>query len=202
MQIGMDQVYLFCFALGLIFAVVSGILSGLFGGHGGHAAVPGGHDIDVNSPTHIDVAGHADSGAVHFSPLSPVTICMFITAFGGVGLIGKQLLQLDLPAHLALAGLSGFVVAGATFFLFNALFKVTQGSSVPGQLEVLGIDAEVTTAIPRDGIGEIAYVLRGSRYTAPARGLTGEPHAARQVVVVRKVVGGTFLVEPPERSAR
>lgn len=195
MQLGMDQVYLFCFALGLIFAVISGILGGVFGG--GDAHVPaGGHDIDVGSPTHVD------SGNVHFSPLSPVTICMFITAFGGAGLLGKQVLELPFAGHLALATFAGIAVAVATFFLFAALFRATQGSSVVTQADTIGIDAEVTVAIPRDGLGEIAYVLRGSRYTAPARGVTGEPFPARQTVTVRKIVGGTLLVAPPDRPAR
>jgi len=195
MQVGMNEVYLFCFAVGLFFAVVSGVLSGVFGGHGG-AHAPGGHDIDVNSPAHVDAAGHVDSGDVHFSPLSPVTICMFVTAFGGVGLIGLHVLGLPLVAHLSLATVSGVVVAAATVFLFGAIFRVTQGSSVPTQGEMIGIDAEVTVPIPRDGIGEVAYVLRGSRLTGPARGMTGEPYSARQTVTVRKIVGGTILVAP------
>ncbi len=203
MAITMDQVYLFCFALGLIFAIVSGLLSGVFGGHhgdvGGHG-IDGAHEFDTNVEHQIDAGGLTDSGTVHFSPLSPVTICMFITAFGGVGIVGKRLLKLETLEHVGLASVSGFVVAAATFYLFNTLFQMTQSSSAPRQLEIVGLEAEVTVPIPKDGIGQIAYVLRGSRYTAPAKGLNGEPYRTHEAVVVRRIVGGTLLVATLEAA--
>lgn len=194
----MDQVYLLCFAVGLIFAILSGVLSGVFGGHhgdiGGHVGGDVGHDVDANVEHQMDSGDVGDSGTIHFSPLSPVTICMFITAFGGVGLLGKRLLGLGTVEHLGLASVSGLVVAAATVYLFNAFFDVTQSSSEPRHGEVLGVEAEVTVAIPEHGVGQIAYVLRGSRFTAPARGVDGERFTAHESVIVRRVIGGTFLV--------
>jgi hypothetical protein len=192
MEFGMDQIYLLCFAVGLLFAIVSGVVSGVFGHHAGHGA-----DVEHQ----IDAGDVGDTGTIHFSPLSPVTICMFITAFGGVGLIAKRLLGLGTLEHVGLASVSGFVVAAMTVYLFNALFDVTQGSSEPRHAEVLGLEAEVTVSIPDRGIGQIAYVLRGSRFTAPARGVDGEPFAAHAAVVVRRIVGGTYLVASARDAA-
>ena len=49
-------------------------------------------------------------------------------------------------------------------------------------------------AIPRDGLGEIAYVAKGSRYRAPARSASGTKIAAKSTVVIRRIVGSTFSV--------
>ncbi|MBI3848241.1 MAG: hypothetical protein HY292_26705 [Planctomycetes bacterium] len=66
MEIGMDQVYLLCFAVGLIFAILSGVLSGVFGGHhgdiGGHVGGDVGHDVDANVEHQMDSGDVGDSG--------------------------------------------------------------------------------------------------------------------------------------------
>ena len=53
--------------------------------------------------------------------------------------------------------------------LFNTMFKKTQSSSESRVSTLIGQTASIVTPIPPDGVGEIAYVQGGSRYTAPAR---------------------------------
>src|SRR5438105_14085883 len=71
-------VYSVCFAVGLLFAIVSALLGHLFGG---------GHDahVDVGTGGHAE-AGFQDTGMPGLSPFSPTTISAFLTAFGGLGL--------------------------------------------------------------------------------------------------------------------
>ena len=44
-------------------------------------------------------------------------------------------------------------------------------------------------------MGELAYVNGGSRYTAPARSLSGAEIANGQAVKIARIVGSQFYVE-------
>jgi len=221
-------VYLIFFFIGLGFAIVSFIMSGLghfgnghdvdaghvdVGGHdvdvGGHDVDIGGHDVDVSGHDvdigDHDVGAHADSSSagIHLSPVSPITIAMFITSFGGIGFILQQFPGGNLLISLPLALASGFVIAGAAFYLLYRIFSITQASSNYSRESVLDLEAEVITAIPADGLGEIAYTAKGSRFSAPAR--SEEQVAIRKHAIVRmtKVAGSIFYVrEIPDEKLR
>lgn len=191
-----DYIYLVAFFLGVGFAVISGLLSGVFSG----GAEVGG-DVDIaGDAVHAGGADVAHGDSVPFAPVSPVTIALFIASFGGVGYILKKWAALPIWLHLPAAIVSGVVFAGLTFWLFAMIFRSTQASSHATQEEAIGIEAEVVTAIPADGVGEIAYTARGSRLTAPARTVSGKPMAAREIAKIVKVVGTTFIVDK-EHSA-
>lgn len=186
-----EIVYLVSFFLGLGFSIISGLLSGVFSGH---AEVAG--DVDV-SGGHIDAGGHpvAHGESVPLSPVSPVTIAMFIATFGGTGIILKKYFMLPAIAHIPLAAVSGIVVAGLVFYMFYKIMSVTVASSAPRADEAVGVEAEIITSIPAEGVGEIAYVLRESRFTSPARTADGKELPSRMRVRVVKIVGGTCYVE-------
>jgi len=61
--------------------------------------------------------------------------------------------------------------------------------------QLIGTEASVITPIPENGVGEIAYVVRGTRYTAPARVESGTAIASGQSVKIKRVVGTQFYVE-------
>ena len=71
-------VYAICFCVGLLFTLLSAFFGHLFGGHEGHT--------DIGTGGHAE-AGYTDTGMPGLSPFSPTTICSFITAFGGFGMI-------------------------------------------------------------------------------------------------------------------
>jgi membrane protein implicated in regulation of membrane protease activity len=189
----LDFIYLVCFFLGLGFAVLSALLSGLFTGH-----------LDA----HVDTGGlHADGGhlhshpgegSVHYSPLSPVSIAMFISTFGGTGILIKRFVDARLFVHLPLAAAAGFIVAGFISFVFYKILSTTQSTSQPRAGEAIGLEAEVTVPIPNNGLGEIAYTVRGTRLTNHARSSDGKELPARQTVRIVKQVGNTYIVEKPQ----
>ena len=74
-----------------------------------------------------------------------------------------------------LAVVSGLLIAAAVFRLFNSIFHKTQSSSESHVLGLIGQTANVITPIPENGVGEIAYVDQGSRYSSPARAEYGKP---------------------------
>jgi|SRR5579862_632948 len=184
----LEFIYLVCFFLGLGFAVLSALLSGLFSGHVG---------------AHVDGGGfHADGGVhpdghegVHYSPLSPVTIAMFISTFGGAGILLKRFVDARFWFHLPLAGVAAFAVAGLVSALFYRILSATQSTSQPRPEEAIGLEAEITVPIPNSGLGEIAYTVRGTRLTNPAQSSDGKELPARLTVRIVKQVGNTYIVE-------
>jgi membrane protein implicated in regulation of membrane protease activity len=89
----------------------------------------------------------------------------------------------------------GVILAFGAFLLFNAMFKATQGSSESRVASLIGQTASIVTPIPSDGVGEIAYVQGGTRYTAPARTETGEAVGAGKPVRIHRIVGTQYFVE-------
>ena len=71
-------------------------------------------------------------------------------------------------------------MAFVTFCCFNWMFKQTESSSESHVATLIGQDAAIVTPIPENGVGEIAYVQGGSRYTAPARTEKGASDRRRQ----------------------
>lgn len=153
----LSVIYLVCFGVGLFFAILSAFLAN------------GGSHPDAHPDAHVEggSAGHEMPG---FSPLSPTTIATFVTAFGGFGLILSKIEATAPPwRNLPLAALGGFAVAALVFFIFSRIFRATQSSSEGRVAELFGQSATVITPIAAGGVGEIAYVQGGTRYTAPAR---------------------------------
>ena len=177
----LETVYLICFFVGLGFSVLSALLSGVFSHGLGHGDV------------HHDLGGHAD-GQIHFPLLSPTTICMFVTSFGGTGIVLKKL-GWPATAHVPVAALSGFVVAGLVFLFFEKLFRMTGASSLARESEIPGTEAQVTAPIPLHGVGEIAYTIGTSRFTAPARAEDGKEIGMQCVVRIARIVGNICYVK-------
>lgn len=179
-------IYAICLVVGLLFTLISAIAGHLFGGHDG---------ADVGTGGHAE-AGFDSSGVPGISFFSPTVLCSFVTAFGAFGLIFSKISATESPwlsAPLALAG--GGIVSGGVFMLFNTMFKKTQSSSESRVATLVGQVASIITPIPENGVGEIAYVQGGSRYTAPARTEKGNPIAAGKPVKITRIVGTQFYVE-------
>lgn len=192
---GLEQVYLGCFIAGLGYSVFAAFTSGMFGGHDVDVAADFDADHGFGGDGHDAGMGGDYDPDVSFSPLSPVVISTFVCTFGGVGLMGTQMFHLGYLSILP-ATPAGFLVAGFVFYLFNKLFSMTQGSSEVHVVTLQGKSAEVILAIPGDGMGEITYSAKGSRYNAAARSISGMDISKNSLVVIDKIVGSTFYVKP------
>lgn len=179
-------VYAICFFVGLLFTILSAVFGHLFGGHDVHT--------EVGTGGHAE-AGFQDTGMPGLSPFSPTTICSFITAFGGFGLIFTRInatssIWISIPLSL----LAGILVAFGVMWLFGFVFSHTQSSSESRVGELVGRTATVITPIPLSGVGEIAYVHGGSRYTAPAREQNGGAVSCGQTVKITRIAESQFFV--------
>jgi membrane protein implicated in regulation of membrane protease activity len=182
-------VYSICFGVGLLFAIVSAFMGHLFGG---------GHDahVDIGTGGHAE-AGFSDTGMPGLSPFSPTTISSFLTAFGGLGLIFSRIEATKSPwlsAPLSIAG--ALLIAAAVVWLFSTIFHKVDSSSESRVGTLVGTTCTVITPIPAQGVGEIAYVQSGTRYTAPARDERGAPVSNGQTVKIVRIVGSQFYVAP------
>jgi membrane-bound ClpP family serine protease len=182
------HIYFICFGVGLLFTILSAFLGHLFGGHDAHA--------DVGTGGHAE-AGFEHTGMPGMAPFSPTTIASFITAFGAFGMIFSKF-EFTRPVLISapLSILCGLGIAAGVFFMFNAIFSRTQSSSESRVGALVGASATVITPIPQHGVGEIAYVQGGSRYTAPARSESGAAIVGGQTVKINRVVGTQFYVVP------
>jgi hypothetical protein len=188
------HVYFICFGVGLLFTLITAFMSHHFGG--GHA------HIDFSHGMHMDGAhGNAEAFSGHdmpgFSPLSPVIIASFITAFGGFGMVFEKIsFTQSAWINAPLSVLGGLAVAASVLWIFRAVFRYTQASSESHVSTLPGLAAMVITPIPASGVGEIAYVQAGSRYTAPARDEKGAAIATGATVKITRVLGTQFYVTP------
>lgn len=180
-------IYAICLALGLVFTVFSAVAGHFFGGHDGH--------MDLGTGGHAE-AGYDHSGVPGISFFSPTVLASFVTAFGACGLILRSIpatssYWISAPA----SGLAGLVMALLAFWLFNTMFRHTESSSESRVGSLVGQSAFVVSPIPENGVGEIAYVQGGTRYTAPARTAEGKAAAAGKSVRITKISGTQFFVE-------
>ncbi len=180
-------VYAACLALGLLFTVISAIAGHFFDSDGG------GHEVGTGG--HAE-AGYDASGVPGISFFSPTVLACFITAFGACGMIlTKVELTRNVWISAPISAVAGLVLAWGAFLIFNWLFKQTQSSSEARISKLVGQTASIVTPIPPDGVGEIAYVVGGARYTAPARTERGSAVAAGKPVRITRIVGTQYFVE-------
>jgi len=177
-------VYLFCLGVGFVFVLGSAVL-GHFGGDHGHVEGSGGHAE----------AGADSSDAPGVSLFSPIVMAAFVAAFGAFGLIFTQFEATKSP--ILSAGLSmvcAVIVAGSMVNLLRKLVRASDSSSESRVATLVGQAATVITPIPAGGVGEIAYVQAGTRYTAPAREESGSPVSGGCEVKITRIVGSQFYV--------
>jgi membrane protein implicated in regulation of membrane protease activity len=180
-------IYAICLALGLLFTLISAVAGHFFD----HDA--GGGDIGTGG--HAE-AGYDSSGVPGISFFSPTVLACFVTAFGASGVVLSRIeATKSVWISAPLSMLIGLILAFGAFLLFNALFKTSQGSSESRVASLTGQTASIVTPIPLNGVGEIAYIQGGTRYTAPARTVNGEPVGAGQSVKINRIVGTQYFVE-------
>jgi membrane protein implicated in regulation of membrane protease activity len=180
-------IYIACLALGLLFTIISATMGHFFGGHDAHP--------DVGTGGHAE-AGYDHSGVPGISFFSPTVLACFVTAFGACGLILTRVeATRSVWISAPISAIAGVIMAFGAFLLFNFMFKQTQSSSESRVASLVGQSASVVSPIPADGVGEIAYVQGGSRYTAPARTESGTPVPAGKPVRITRIVGTQYYVE-------
>jgi len=146
----MFNVYLVCLIVGALLSVISLLSSSI-----------GGLDLDFD----LDLDMDFDMGGVAL-PLKPTTILVFVTVFGGAGMISLNycppLLSL-IPAVLA-----GLLVAAAVHYLLYVKLKRYE-TEAPRENDAIMKRAQVVERIPPGGYGKISYVMDGNTLSGAAK---------------------------------
>ena len=180
-------IYGICLGVGLVFTIISAFAGHLFGD---------GHHFDLGTGGHAEAGGDS-SGIPGISFFSPTVLASFVTAFGAAGLILSRIeVTRTVWVSAPVAAIAGGGMAFLTFLIFSALFERTQSSSESRIASLAGTVATVISPVPENGVGEVAYVHGGSRYTCPARTETGGAVGSGKSVRVKRVVGSQVCVEP------
>ncbi len=135
-----------------------------------------------------------DHGEVGLTSLSPMSIASFMTAFGAFGIISTQIFEVSAVTSLLFAAIGGLAVGVMAQLIFIYIFS-QQTSSLRSHEEMKQSTAEVITAIPDGGVGQIALIARGARVTYSARTKPGLTFKQGDVVRVVELVGSVAFVE-------
>jgi membrane protein implicated in regulation of membrane protease activity len=80
------------------------------------------------------------------------------------------------------------------FLFYSRVLVAGQGSSAVRLRDVGGKKAEIITPVPKNGLGQVAFVTRGTRTTWAARSVDGKPIPRGAIVTIKAVTGNTAIV--------
>ena len=166
--------------------------SGVDGPDGGEAHM----DYGVDAGGHGTVSAHAPHAAeFHFPFFSPLALATLFACIGGYGLIALYGFRAEDAISILVAIPAAVVTAYLVTYAGWRIVKSSRGSSQIRLKDLVGVYAEVITPIPKEGLGEVAALVSGQRYTAPAREAHGREVPRGAQVRVLRMVGSTLLVE-------
>ncbi len=168
------NVYLFCLAIGVIYTAFTTLIHGVvsiadIGADFHFDADHGDVDFDVG---HADFdAGHADFDIGHSDfllPMKPFTIMIFLTVFGGCGIILIRFLLplLTLPISFVVA----YIISYSAYRLIY-LRLVKAQTTAKKAAAAIGVEAIVLEKIPEGGMGRISYKVDGNILSGAAKEL-------------------------------
>lgn len=145
----------------------------------------------------LDLSGGVDAG-VDFGLLDSRVIAVFITAFGGFGVIGAQMGFGAVGSSMI--GLLGGVVFAAVVSVFGRFLVGQQASSTVTDNDLIGRAAQVTVAIKPGTVGQITAKIGDERVERVARAKDGTEIAVGSLVKVESVIGDSVIVVPEGQS--
>lgn len=206
--------YLALAGLGCLYIIVSAFLGHLsdFGDSGAHGDGGGGHAGDGDGGGgdgggHYGVdhggigkvsAGDGGAAVFHFPFFSPLAVATLFTAIGAWGLIAQHALGASDVASVLIALPTSFVTTYLVTWASFRLVASSVGSSVLRADRFVGASGEVLTPIPEGGLGEVAALIEGQRFTASAREVRGRAVGRGRLVKIVRMTGATLLVESEE----
>ncbi len=167
---------------GVVFLIVSAI----FGGD--HEV--GSHEISFEHGLDHDLDHGFDGGV---SPFSLRVIAIFLTSAGSVGAICRYY-NLSYPISAFLGAVGGFIFGALGWQILRLFYKQQASSTVTSDDLTKANLAEVKTAIPASGIGQICVIVKGQRQYLPARAHDGNPIDEGASVKIMACPGGDAVL--------
>ncbi|WP_178137421.1 NfeD family protein [Tepidibacter thalassicus] len=165
------------FGVGILYALVSVILGNLF-------------DL-----TGIDGTGiEGDIPSLGVFPIKPIIVAIFITIFGGLGVMQTKLGKTSLYVFLFSFVIALSVCLLVNKFVINTLKKAQNTSSV-SQKKLIGKTAKVVATIVDNGFGQIKYTINGNTYNSPAKHIDGKRIKVGSEVIIVLIEDNVFYVD-------
>ena len=175
-QISALGVFLVIALIGFVFLVISLVFGEVFEHF--EFAHDLGHDLGHGGPSVFSVQG----------------IAVFITTFGAVGAIGTYLGYSVLPSS-GFGFVSGIVLSALVYFFASFLYG-QQASSTTTTADLVGRTAQVSVAIPENGVGQVRCLIGESMVDKIARSRHGAAIGLNSAVKVEEVLGESVVVSP------
>ena len=208
------NIFLLCFAVGSLWAVVSLLLGGLQLGHSGS-----GHAVGHGHGGHLGHGGTCPGQGGHpvapgrfaksfvnevswfGSMANPSCAAVFLAWFGGIGYLLTRhsglAFWIDLALALALGLGAAWVLAAFLHFLQSREQPLN-----PADYEMVGVLGQVSSTIRPEGVGEVIYVRDGARRPLAARGEDGQEIKRGEEVIVTRYEKGIAYVRTWEAMTR
>lgn len=185
----MATIFLICFLVGVGISAVSLVASfAHLHHHGGlHFGHHGGNFLTKSASSML---GHLFSFA---------GITMFVTWFGGIGLLLEEMTSIALGIVILVAVLAGGVSA-ATINRVLAALRARERPLEP--ISLIGTIGKLTVPIREGGTGEIVYTIEGKRRCSGARSDDGRALTKGAEVVITRYDKGIAYVCEFEALAR
>lgn len=165
----MEALFFICLGVGAGFV----ILSVIFG------QVAGALDADISAGASI-------------SPFKPVVIALFLTGFGGLGLILLPMFHLWMV--LSLAGLAGLAMAFVVFRFVVVPLHRWQNTSAHEKQSLIGARVKVSERIPQGGYGKVTYTYNDKIMSGPAKSEDGNEIARGAMAEIVYIEKNTYHV--------
>ena len=142
--------------------------------------------------------GSDGEGPFDLVGISPFSAAVFGSAFGLTGLITHLWLDMEpIPSILWATGV-GIIFGGAAQAFFLYVLSPSKSSHFSLERDSIGKEAEVTIAVPSDGLGQISYTNVSGRVRLGARSETGKEIHTGSLVIIKRIVGRVAIVELAE----
>lgn len=196
------KLFQLCFVTGVLFSVVSFLLgrisdfSHMGADTGVDTHIDHGFHGDFHSDTGID-AGIDSAGGyseLPVSPLKPAVIAVFVTVFGGVGLI-CNMNGLSSAASMLISLASGMAASCFVYFCVIVPLYRAQNTNTVSRKTLRGSIARVSLPIRGEAFGKITYTAGGNTCSAPAKSADGKDIEGGDHVVIVNIERNTFLVK-------
>ncbi|MCL2396619.1 MAG: hypothetical protein FWC93_00980 [Defluviitaleaceae bacterium] len=137
----------------------------------------------------VDINMDAGAGV---SPFKPIVLAIFLTVFGGLGLIFAPVFQAWMA--LSLAALGGLAMAYLLFRYVVMPLHKWQNTSAHEKQSIIGVAAKVSEHIPQGGYGKITYTYNDKILSGPAKSEGGSEIARDTQVEIVYIEKNTYHV--------
>lgn len=216
----LSLLFIASFLFGLLYLVVTALSGSLTHGHGhgvthgdAHGSLHGGDhaaahaDQATHHHVHTGLHPHTHTASAHssdsanpvasfFAFVNPTTIVLFLLGFGFFGYVFHNVISFAVPLTLALALVSGMIIAAIMLATLNRMFGDSEGATVQDVADRTGLIGKVSLTIQENSLGEIIYTSPGGmRKSIPARSVDGRRIERDQEVVVVNYQNGVAEID-------